>query len=76
MFMEEQIETFGTDHLYGADTFNEMFPPSNDSIYLNNISRAVYQSMADVDTAAVWVMQGWLFVDKRISGNLSKFRLI
>lgn len=65
MFMEEQIETFGTDHLYGADTFNEMFPPSNDSIYLNNISRAVYQSMADVDTAAVWVMQGWLFVDKK-----------
>lgn len=64
MFMEEQIKTFGTDHLYGADTFNEMFPPSNDSIYLNNISKAVYQSMADVDSSAVWVMQGWLFVDK------------
>lgn len=65
MFMAEQIRTFGTDHLYGADTFNEMIPPSNDSIYLNNISKAVYQSMADVDTAAVWVMQGWLFVDKK-----------
>lgn len=65
MFMEEQIKTFGTDHLYGADTFNEMIPPSNDSIYLNDISKAVYQSMADVDTAAVWVMQGWLFVDKK-----------
>ena len=65
LFMEEQIKTFGTNHLYGADTFNEMFPPSNDSIYLNNIGQAVYQSMADVDTAAVWVMQGWLFVDKQ-----------
>lgn len=65
LFMEEQIKTFGTDHLYGADTFNEMFPPSNDSLYLNNIGKAVYQSMADVDTAAVWVMQGWLFVDKQ-----------
>ena len=65
LFMEEQIKTFGTDHLYGADTFNEMIPPSNDSIYLNNISKAVYQSMAEVDTAAVWVMQGWLFVDKK-----------
>jgi alpha-N-acetylglucosaminidase len=65
LFMEEQIKTFGTDHLYGADTFNEMIPPSNDSIYLRNISHAVYQSMADVDPAAVWVMQGWLFVDKR-----------
>ncbi len=51
-FMEEQIKTFGTDHLYGADTFNEMYPPSNDSIYLNNISSAVYKSMAAVDPEA------------------------
>lgn len=65
MFMEEQIATFGTDHLYGADTFNEMYPPSNDSTYLSEISKAVYSSMADVDPLAKWVMQGWLFVDKR-----------
>lgn len=65
LFMEEQIATFGTDHLYGADTFNEMYPPSNDSTYLSQISHAVYRSMADVDPEAVWVMQGWLFVDKR-----------
>ncbi|MFR7607500.1 alpha-N-acetylglucosaminidase [Odoribacter laneus] len=64
-FMEEQIRTFGTDHLYGADTFNEMFPPSEDSTYLDGISKAVYQSMAAVDPEAVWVMQGWLFHDKR-----------
>lgn len=64
-FMEEQIRTFGTDHLYGADTFNEMFPPSDDSTYLDGISKAVYQSMAAVDPEAVWVMQGWLFHDKR-----------
>lgn len=65
LFMQEQIATFGTDHFYGADTFNEMYPPSNDSTYLSNISNAVYRSMADVDPKAVWVMQGWLFVDKR-----------
>lgn len=65
LFMEEQIATFGTDHLYGADTFNEMYPPSSDSTYLSQISHAVYRSMADVDPEAVWVMQGWLFVDKR-----------
>ena len=64
-FMKEQIKTFGTDHLYGADTFNEMIPPSKDSLYLNNISKAVYQSMAAIDPKAIWVMQGWLFVDKR-----------
>ncbi|MCQ2151944.1 MAG: alpha-N-acetylglucosaminidase [Bacteroidales bacterium] len=64
MFMEEQIKTYGTDHLYGADTFNEMVPPQSDPQYLHDISAAVYNSMADVDPEAVWVMQGWLFVDK------------
>ncbi len=64
LFMEEQIATYGTDHLYGADTFNEMVPPQTDPQYLHDISAAVYDSMADVDPDAVWVMQGWLFVDK------------
>ncbi|SEW40478.1 alpha-N-acetylglucosaminidase [Chitinophaga sp. YR573] len=60
-FMEEEIRTFGTDHLYSSDTFNENLPPTNDSLYLHNISKKIYQSMAAADTAAVWVMQGWMF---------------
>lgn len=61
LFIEEQTKTFGTNHLYSADTFNENKPPSNDSIYLANISRKVYESMKVADPEAVWVMQGWLF---------------
>lgn len=64
MFMEEQIRTYGTDHLYGADTFNEMVPPDDSEEYLESIGAAVYNSMANVDPQATWVMQGWLFVDK------------
>jgi len=64
-FIEEQTKTFGTDHLYGADTFNEMYPPSKDPAYLAESSNAVYQSMAVADPKAVWVMQGWTFWDKR-----------
>jgi alpha-N-acetylglucosaminidase len=64
-FIEEQTKTFGTDHLYGADTFNEMYPPSNDVSYLAESSNAVYKSMATADPKAVWVMQGWTFWDKR-----------
>ncbi len=64
MFMEEQIRTYGTDHYYGADTFNEMVPPDTSAEYLSKIGSAVYKSMAAVDPEAVWVMQGWLFVDK------------
>lgn len=60
-FLQEEVHTFGTDHLYSADTFNENTPPSNDSSFLNDISKNVYQSMASVDSLAVWVMQGWLF---------------
>lgn len=60
-FTAELIHTFGTDHLYSADTFNENTPPTNDSIYLNDISKKVYQSMSAVDPKAMWIMQGWMF---------------
>jgi alpha-N-acetylglucosaminidase len=60
-FVEEETKAFGTDHYYSADTFNEMIPPSNDSLYLNNITAKVYQSMIQADKDAHWVMQGWLF---------------
>lgn len=60
-FIEEETKTFGTDHLYTADTFNENTPPTNDSTYLNDVSKKVYQSMALADPKAKWIMQGWLF---------------
>lgn len=60
-FIEEQTEEYGTDHLYSADTFNENIPPSDDSAYLDAMSKRVYQSMALADPKAVWVMQGWMF---------------
>ncbi|WP_316813365.1 alpha-N-acetylglucosaminidase [Pedobacter heparinus] len=60
-FIEEEVKTFGTNHLYTADTFNENTPPTDDSLYLSNVSKKVYQSMALADPEATWVMQGWLF---------------
>lgn len=62
-FIEEQTKIYGTDHLYSADSFNENTPPSNDSSYLDGISKKVYESMSAADPDAVWVMQGWLFVN-------------
>jgi alpha-N-acetylglucosaminidase len=60
-FIEEETKTYGTDHLYSADTFNENTPPTSDSVYLNDVSKKVYQSMALADPKATWIMQGWLF---------------
>ncbi|GAB3904218.1 alpha-N-acetylglucosaminidase [Mucilaginibacter boryungensis] len=60
-FIKEEVKTFGTDHLYSADTFNENTPPTNDSTYLDAVSKKVYQSMAAADPKATWIMQGWMF---------------
>lgn len=62
-FVEEQTRLFGTDHLYAADTFIEMSPPSNDPAFLKAMGQAVYGAMRAADPDAVWVMQGWLFVN-------------
>ncbi len=63
IYLEEQAKRFGTDHLYAADTFIEMQPPSNDPSYLTDLARAVYRGMTASDPQAVWVLQGWLFVN-------------
>lgn len=63
-FITEQTKAFGTDHLYSADTFIEVTPPSNDPAYLHDMSQRLYQSMAAADPKAVWVMQGWMFYFK------------
>ncbi len=62
MYMEEQARQSGTNHVYAADTFIEMQPPSDDPQYLADLARAVYKGMAASDPQAVWVLQGWLFV--------------
>lgn len=71
-FVNEATRLYGTAHLYSADTFNEVDPPTDDPEYLRNITREVYGSMADADPKAVWFMQGWLFVH---SGFWSRPRL-
>lgn len=52
---------FGIDHVYNADTFNEMTPISNSTQYLATAGRKVYEAMNTADPKAVWLMQGWLF---------------
>jgi len=59
LFLIHQTKFFGSDHLYAADSFNEIDPPSDDSTFLAGMGRAVFQSMQSADTAAIWVLQGW-----------------
>src|SRR5687768_8365923 len=64
-FLQTQTKLLGTDHLYSADTFNENEPPSDEPEFLSKLSARVYEGMRQADTAAVWVMQGWLFYSDR-----------
>jgi alpha-N-acetylglucosaminidase len=61
-FVERQTELFGTDHLYDADPFNEINPPSNDSTFLAGMGHAIYGAMHSADTSATWVIQAWFLV--------------
>ncbi|KAL6074088.1 N-acetylglucosaminidase, alpha [Balamuthia mandrillaris] len=61
-FIKLQTSYFGTDHIYNADTFNEMTPVSSDASYLAATSKAVLQGMKVADPSAKWLMQGWLFL--------------
>jgi alpha-N-acetylglucosaminidase len=63
-FLEEQTNLFGTDHLYAADSFIEMTPPSGDLDYLSKLGRAIYDGMAMTDPQAVWLLQGWTFMNQ------------
>lgn len=60
-FMTAQESLFGTDHIYGVDLFNEVEAPSWDPQTLAAISKSTYESMAAVDSEAVWLQMGWMF---------------
>lgn len=62
------MSEFGTNHIYNADTFNEMEPRSSDPAYLASASKAVFEGMLGGDPDAIWLMQGWLF----LNGNFWK----
>lgn len=64
VFLEEQRKLYGSDHLYAADTFIEMTPPSGESDFLAATSRAIYEGMSKTDPEAVWVLQGWCFFNQ------------
>lgn len=60
-FLLEQMNVFGSDHIYGTDPFNEVVPPSWEPTYLAGVSKTIFESMKEVDSSAVWLQMSWLF---------------
>ena len=64
-FLKEQTAMYGSDHLYSADPFNEIAPPSWEPDYLAAVSKTIYQGMVGGDPDAVWYLMSWnFFFDK------------
>uniref|UniRef100_A0A182PZM9 Alpha-N-acetylglucosaminidase n=1 Tax=Anopheles farauti TaxID=69004 RepID=A0A182PZM9_9DIPT len=61
-FLQRAIATYGTDHVYFSDPFNEIDPASPSGRYLSSVASAIYHTMAQVDPDAIWLLQGWMFV--------------
>jgi alpha-N-acetylglucosaminidase len=63
-FIEIQTETYGTSHIYNGDVYNEMLPRTNDTEYLRRSSQGTFEGIRAADPEAIWLMQGWLFVNE------------
>jgi len=64
-YIEIQTEAYGTDHIYNGDVYNEMQPPTSDTNYLTQSSRGTYEGLIQGDPDAIWLMQGWLFINEK-----------
>jgi alpha-N-acetylglucosaminidase len=60
-FLDEQTAMYGTDHLYAADPFNEIVPPSWDGKYLGGVAKSIIDGMTAEDPKAVWYQMAWTF---------------
>lgn len=63
IFLKEIIDNYGTDHIYFADPYNEVSPIHSDIEYISMVSRNIYESIANIDSKGVWLLQGWFFVN-------------
>lgn len=60
-YLAEQSTLYGTDHLYSADPFNEITPPSWEPDYLARVGKTIYNTMSKADNKAVWYQMSWTF---------------
>ncbi|MEG2219730.1 MAG: alpha-N-acetylglucosaminidase [Muribaculaceae bacterium] len=61
LYLKEQTELYGTDHVYGIDPFNEVDSPDWSESFLSNVSSKIYDSIHQVDSLAQWVQMTWMF---------------
>ena len=64
-YLAKQEALYGTNHIYGVDPFNEMYPPSWEPDYLAEVSENLYRTLQQSDPEARWLQMSWVFYYKR-----------
>ncbi|WED25403.1 alpha-N-acetylglucosaminidase [Vibrio sp. DW001] len=59
IFLTQQKNIFGDNHLFAADPFHEGKPPKEGDEYLSNVGAAIHQLFKQHDPESVWLMQAW-----------------
>lgn len=65
LFVTELTKTYGTDHIYGIDPFNELDSPDWSEQYLAKVSSHIYSTLRDADPQAQWLQMTWTFFNAR-----------
>lgn len=74
MFLEEQTQLYGTNHIYGSDPFNEIDSPDWSEAFLSDVSGHIYKSMTAVDPQAKWLQMTWMFYYDKEKWTQSRIR--
>lgn len=64
-YIQKSTQLFGTDHVYGADPFNEVDSPDWSPEFLGSVARGIYDTMREADPQARWLQMTWLFYADR-----------
>jgi alpha-N-acetylglucosaminidase len=62
-FLQRMTEKYGTNHIYFSDPFNEVAPAHRTGQYLRDVSASIYAAMKSTDPKAIWLLQGWMFIN-------------
>lgn len=73
LFLRSVIEEYGEgNHIYFSDPFNEMTPSNQTAPYIAQVSKTIYETMKEVDSNAIWLLQGWMFLNQMWNSILQK----
>lgn len=73
LFLTKVIEEYGEgNHIYFSDPFNEMNPIIRTPEYISQVSSTIFSTMTDVDPNAIWLLQGWFFLNPMWTDDLEK----